>query len=47
MDQNLGAKTLTTHNYLQFFPYDQFRESQENIIRQIEKSAYAKKMYCF
>jgi DNA excision repair protein ERCC-2 len=43
MDQNLGAKTLTTHNYLQFFPYDQFRESQENIIRQIEKSACAKK----
>ncbi len=30
-------------NYIHFFPYEQFRESQENIIRQIEESARSKK----
>jgi len=43
MDQNLGDKFLTSHNYLQFFPYEQFRVSQEDIIRQIEQSAHTKK----
>lgn len=43
MDQNLGDKFLTSHNYLQFFPYEQFRVSQEDIIKQIEKSARNKK----
>jgi len=43
MDQNLGAKFLTSHNYLQFFPYEQFRVSQEDIIRQIEQSAHTRK----
>ncbi len=31
-------------NYLHFFPYEQFRESQENIIKQIEESARSKKI---
>ncbi len=43
MNQNLGDKLLTSHNYLQFFPYEQFRVSQEDIIKQIEKSAHTKK----
>ncbi len=31
-------------NYFHFFPYEQFRESQENIIKQIEESARSKKI---
>ncbi len=31
-------------NYFHFFPYEQFRESQEDIIKQIEESARAKKI---
>ncbi|MFX1392299.1 MAG: helicase C-terminal domain-containing protein [Promethearchaeota archaeon] len=43
MNQKLGTNILTSYNYLKFFPYNQFRVSQENIIKQIEKSARAKK----
>ncbi|GAG88181.1 unnamed protein product [marine sediment metagenome] len=46
MDQNIGDKVLISQNYLQFFPYEQFRVSQEDIIRQIEQSARTKKTYC-
>ena len=31
-------------NYLHFFPYEQFRESQENIIKQIEENVRSKKI---
>ncbi|MFX1340607.1 MAG: helicase C-terminal domain-containing protein [Promethearchaeota archaeon] len=31
-------------NYLHFFPYEQFRESQENIIKEIEINARSKKI---
>ena len=36
----LKSKTLT---YYHFFPYDQFRESQEDLIKQISESAKARK----
>ncbi len=41
MNLSVGARTI---NYIKFFPYEQFRQGQENIISQIEESARNKKI---
>ena len=42
-DKLLKLKKVETLKYAHFFPYNQFRESQENLINQIEESAKKRK----
>ena len=41
--KEIDLSRLLKKNYLYFFPYKKFRETQENIVKQIEESAKNKK----
>lgn len=41
--KEIDLSRLSKKNYLYFFPYKKFRETQENIVKQIEESAKNKK----